>query len=121
MGGHDRGLVRGVRYRVDCAASGCEHSAGDLLAAKGAELDAVQSARAAEAAELREALRLLTLRVAGQSLRRRIRRTAWSLPLLSTSVARGRVGRMFCTRLRSLIVVQIRSAVRTASSSLSEA
>jgi hypothetical protein len=36
----------------------------DLLAAKDAELEAVQSARAAETAELGEALRLLTLRVA---------------------------------------------------------
>ena len=46
------------------------------------------------------------------SLRNRTRSTAWSGPLVSTSVARPRVGRMFCSRLGSLIESQIRSARR---------
>ena len=55
------------------------------------------------------------------SLRNRIRDTAWSEPLVITSVARPLVGRMFSTRFGSLIEAQIRLAVSTASASVSSA
>ena len=53
----------------------------------------------------------------GQSLRRRICRTAWSGPFSSTRVARPRVGRMFCARLGPLTSRQMPVAVARASSS----
>ncbi len=55
------------------------------------------------------------------SLRSRIRLTAWSGPFVMTSVARPLVGRMFSTRLGSLMDDQIRFAVSTASASVRSA
>ena len=47
-------------------------------------------------------------------MRRRTRLTAWSPPLVSTRVARPRVGAMLCTRFGSLISRQIELARATA-------
>ena len=62
-----------------------------------------------------------TLSLPRQSLRSRTQRTEWSWSLRSTSVARDRVGWMFCFRLGPLISSQIGSASATASSWESEA
>ena len=55
------------------------------------------------------------------SLRSRSRLMEWSASLRSTSVARGRVGRMFSIRLGRLMECQISRAAKTACSSVSVA
>src|SRR5579884_1755591 len=57
----------------------------------------------------------------GYSLRSRSRLMEWSASLRSTRVARGRVGRMFSTRLGRLIERQISRAAAMACGSLSRA
>ena len=55
------------------------------------------------------------------NLRSRSRLMAWSASLRNTSVARGRVGRMFSIRLGRLIECQMSRAANTAASSVSVA